>query len=173
MKFTAAAVLAIAAGASAFENVTYTTEVVTAVTTFCPAATEITHAGTTYTITEATTLTITDCPCTITKPVTTVASVACVTCAAPSSSAPVYTNGTGSYPTTGVAPSLPAGTGGVPVGGGSTGGAGGSTPTTSTGSSASSSSSSTPPVVTAGAGKAAVVSGAGLAGFLGLAAFLL
>ncbi|KAK7737933.1 hypothetical protein SLS53_006311 [Cytospora paraplurivora] len=178
MKFTAAAILAIAAGASAFENVTYTTEVVTAVTTFCPAATEITHAGTTYTITEATTLTITDCPCTITKPVTTVASLACVTCAAPSSSAaPVYTNGTGSYPTTGVAPGLPAGTGGVPVGGGNGGGnsgsAGGSTPTTSTGSSASSSSSSTPPIVTAGAGRAAVVSGAGLAGFLGLAAFLL
>lgn len=39
MKFSAAAVLAAAAGASAFENVTYTTEVVTALTTFCPAAT--------------------------------------------------------------------------------------------------------------------------------------
>jgi hypothetical protein len=52
MKFSAAAVLAVAAGVSAFENVTYTTEVVTAVTTFCPAATVLTHAGSTYTITE-------------------------------------------------------------------------------------------------------------------------
>lgn len=52
MKFSAAAVLAVAAGVSAFENVTYTTEVVTAVTTFCPAATMLTHAGSTYTISE-------------------------------------------------------------------------------------------------------------------------
>lgn len=52
MKFSAAAVLAVAAGASAWENVTYTTEVVTAITTFCPAATTLTHAGTTYTVSE-------------------------------------------------------------------------------------------------------------------------
>lgn len=50
MKFSAAAVLAVAAGASAWENVTYTTEVVTALTTFCPEATTLTHAGTTYTV---------------------------------------------------------------------------------------------------------------------------
>lgn len=49
----------------------YTTEVVTAFTTYCPQATEITHGGETYTATEATTLTITNCPdgCTVTKPV--------------------------------------------------------------------------------------------------------
>lgn len=40
----------------------YVTEVVTAYTTFCPEATEITHAGETYTVSEATTLTITNCP---------------------------------------------------------------------------------------------------------------
>jgi hypothetical protein len=51
MKFTAA-VLALAAGASAFKNVTYTTEVVTAVTTFCPVATEVEVGGSTYTVTE-------------------------------------------------------------------------------------------------------------------------
>lgn len=50
MKFSAASVLAIVAGASAFQNVTYTTEVVTALTTYCPAATTLTHAGTTYTV---------------------------------------------------------------------------------------------------------------------------
>lgn len=40
----------------------YVTEVVTAYTTYCPEPTEITHAGETYTVTEATTLTITNCP---------------------------------------------------------------------------------------------------------------
>ncbi len=52
MKFSVAAVLAAAAGAHAWSNVTYTTEVVTAYTTFCPEPTEITYGGTTYTITE-------------------------------------------------------------------------------------------------------------------------
>jgi len=75
MKFSAAVVLAAVAAVNAWSNVTYTTEVVTAVTTYCPAATEVTYGGTTYTITEATTLTITNCPCTITKPVTTSAGV--------------------------------------------------------------------------------------------------
>lgn len=52
MKFSAATVLAVVAGASAFENVTYVTEVVTALTTFCPYATTLTHAGSTYTVSE-------------------------------------------------------------------------------------------------------------------------
>jgi len=52
MKFSAAVVLAVAAGASAWENVTYTTEVVTALTTYCPEATTFAHAGTTYTVSE-------------------------------------------------------------------------------------------------------------------------
>lgn len=58
MQYSAVALLAAAAGAkaaltaSAPSNVTYITEVVTAVTTFCPEATVLTHAGTTYNITE-------------------------------------------------------------------------------------------------------------------------
>lgn len=44
----------------------YVTEVVTALTTFCPESTQLTHNGVTYTVSSATTLTITDCPCTIT-----------------------------------------------------------------------------------------------------------
>ena len=48
----------------------YTTEIVTELTTYCPAPTTLTHGTNTYTVTEATTLTITDCPCTVTKPVT-------------------------------------------------------------------------------------------------------
>ncbi|KID94614.1 hypothetical protein MAJ_09420, partial [Metarhizium majus ARSEF 297] len=50
-------------------HIVYTTEVVTALTTYCPAPTTLTHGDKTYTITSATTLTITDCPCTISKPV--------------------------------------------------------------------------------------------------------
>jgi hypothetical protein len=53
MKFSAA-VLALAAGAMAHKNetVAYTTEVVTAYTTFCPAATAVTVGTKTYTVTE-------------------------------------------------------------------------------------------------------------------------
>ncbi|KAI9640686.1 hypothetical protein NHQ30_010995 [Ciborinia camelliae] len=46
-------------------HVVYTTEIVTALTTYCPFATKIEHNGITYTVTEASTLTITDCPCTV------------------------------------------------------------------------------------------------------------
>ncbi|KAM0319056.1 hypothetical protein ACHAPQ_010457 [Fusarium lateritium] len=50
--------------------VVYTTEVVTALTTYCPEPTTLTHGNKTYTVTEPTTFTITDCPCTVTKPQT-------------------------------------------------------------------------------------------------------
>jgi len=141
MKFSAAAVLAAAAGAHAWSNVTYTTETVTALTTYCPGPTQITHGGTTYTITEATTLTITDCPCTITKPITTVSSVVCNSCTS-------YANTTAAAPTTTAVKTTAVGT-----------------------ISATTTKATTLP--TAGAGKAAALSGAGLAGVLGLAAFIL
>jgi hypothetical protein len=60
-------------------NMTYTTEVVTAYTTYCPAATEITHGTNTYTVTEPTTLTISDCPCTVSYPVYTSTVTSCTT----------------------------------------------------------------------------------------------
>lgn len=47
----------------------YTTKVVTAYTTFCPGATTLVHNGQTYTASASQTLTITNCPCTITTPV--------------------------------------------------------------------------------------------------------
>ncbi|KAM3447214.1 hypothetical protein MY3296_008950 [Beauveria thailandica] len=56
---------------TASPNIVYTTEVVTALTTYCPASTTLTVNSKTYTITSETTLTITDCPCTIHKPVPT------------------------------------------------------------------------------------------------------
>lgn len=52
MKSSFAAVLFAVAGVSAHKNVTYTTEVLTAVTTYCPEPTLLTHAGTTYTVTQ-------------------------------------------------------------------------------------------------------------------------
>ncbi|KAG5955206.1 hypothetical protein E4U58_007207 [Claviceps cyperi] len=52
-------------------GIVYTTQVVTALTTYCPLATILTYGNKTYTVKSATTLTITDCPCTIHKPVET------------------------------------------------------------------------------------------------------
>ena len=102
---SAAVVAALAAGASAHYHhahgngtIHYTTEVLTAYTTYCPASTTIVHGSQTYTVTEvcklqeyllgtkvltcdgqATTLTITNCPCTVTKPVFTKPVVYCST----------------------------------------------------------------------------------------------
>ncbi|KAK9415334.1 hypothetical protein SUNI508_10524 [Seiridium unicorne] len=162
MKFSVA-VAALAVGAQAnyaAENVTYTTEVVTAYTTYCPAATQVTYGGKTYTVTEATTLTISDCPCTVSKPVYTTSSVICSTCTASASSAsspaPVYptTYANGTAPTT----SSVMATGGY---------------TTSTAkASTTASTTSATSVPTAAAGKIASLSGAAVAGFVGLIAFL-
>jgi len=105
MKFTAAAVAAFVAGASAHygsysnETVVYTTEVVTAYTTYCPGPTTIAHGTKTYTVTEATTLTITDCPCTVTKPVYSSSVVNCPSSTpAPSVPAGPYPNATAPAP---------------------------------------------------------------------------
>ncbi|TGJ78777.1 hypothetical protein E0Z10_g9982 [Xylaria hypoxylon] len=145
---------------SAAANVTYTTKVVTAYETYCPGPTQITYGTNTYTVTEATTLTITDCPCTVSVPVYTTSSVACSTCSS-STYAPVYptlsvpsgpvypsANSTAVYPTT--TPEVPT-----------TGGVYPSTTATST------------PIPTGGAGKVATLSGAAFAGLMGLVAFAL
>lgn len=147
MRFSTAvaASAAFVAGANAWGNYTgpvYTTEVVTAYTTYCPEATEITHGGVTYTVTEATTLTITDCPCTIVKPVTT---------SSIPTSAPVYANSTSA------ATKATTASGTVSV-------------ATSAGTSATASSS---PITASSGNKAATLSGAALAGLVGLAAFVL
>ena len=150
MRFAAAvAAAALVAGANAWGNQTapaYTTQVVTAYTTYCPTPTEITHGGITYTVTEATTLTITDCPCTITRPVTSSVVTVCHTCSTPvpSSSSvhtPPYVNATSHVP------SAPAGTGSATV--------------------------SQPAGFTGAANKAFAASGAGLAAVLGFAAYIL
>ncbi|RWA07515.1 hypothetical protein EKO27_g7590 [Xylaria grammica] len=177
MKFaiaTAALVAGVSASYPAYSaapNVTYTTQVVTAYETYCPGPTQITYGTNTYTVTEATTLTITDCPCTVSVPVYTTSSVACNTCTSsipavtstpantPSSYSPVYptlsvpsgpvyppANGTASVPVT--TPEIPA-----------TG-----YPTTTP---------SPTPIQTGAAGKIATLSGAAFAGLMGLVAFAL
>ncbi|KAI9818326.1 MAG: hypothetical protein M1832_004444 [Thelocarpon impressellum] len=159
MRYSVAAVAALAAGASAWSNEThpvYTTEVVTAYTTYCPSPTTVVHNKVTYTVKSATTLTITDCPCTVTKPLVTYTSTVCNTCTpviTPTSYStkyethvPVYTNATVStkvYSTPGVAAPTTA------------------VPTTKA------------PQFTGAANKAFAASGAGLAGLLGLAAYVL
>ncbi|GAO18470.1 uncharacterized protein UV8b_07280 [Ustilaginoidea virens] len=141
MKFSLA-FLAAAAGVSAHSsfNGTVVTEVVSSYVTYCPGPTQITHGNKTYTVTEATTLTITDCPCTIHRPVVTTPVVVCNTCGVnyPNTTAPIVNPPASATPTKGTtAPSV------------------------------------TPAVPTAAAGKVVALSGAGLAGIVGLAAFVL
>lgn len=148
MQYSVAAVIALAASTAAagYTNgtVVYTTEVVTAYTTVCPASTELTFNGVTYTATASTTLTITNCPCTIVKPATTSSVVVAPT------SAPVYSNTTAAA-TTPVAIPTSVGTTSIKQ-----------TPT------------ATPSTITANSGnKAAAFGGASLAGLLGLAAYIL
>ena len=47
-----AASAALVAGANAWGNVTYVTEVVNAYTTYCPSSTEVVHGTKTYTVTK-------------------------------------------------------------------------------------------------------------------------
>ncbi|KAK5684142.1 hypothetical protein LTS10_004006 [Elasticomyces elasticus] len=149
-------------GAATAQNATtlppvYVTDVVTAYTTFCPEATEITHAGQTYTVSSATTLTITNCPggCTITSLSTPVAPVTVSSAigqpsasttaipVVPSSSAPYYPSSNGTV----VAPSS----------------SGAASPT-------GSSSSSTPSPYTGAASKTYFSAGAGFLALFGLVA---
>ncbi|EGR52607.1 hypothetical protein MKX07_000648 [Trichoderma sp. CBMAI-0711] len=162
MKFTVAVALA-AAGVSAVyvppSNVTVVTEVVDVYTTYCPFATQITHGSKTYTVTEPTTLTISDCPCTITRPVTVTSSVACYTCgaAAPTGAVP---SGNGGAPPAFTNSTITTPTQAPPAGGNPPASTGGVVPTA-------------PPAVPTGGASKAVLSGAGLAGIVGLAAFVL
>ncbi|KAH6631071.1 clock-controlled protein 6 [Chaetomium sp. MPI-SDFR-AT-0129] len=161
MKFTTVLALATGAMATAHSSVSYTTKVVTAVTTYIPAPTEIAYGANTYTVTEATHLTLTDGPYTIKVPVTTITSVLCEeTCTA------TYHNSTST--SSSLAPSFPppsfsttptvTGTGSLPA------------PTAPGGPSGTSTS---PPIETAGAGRVAMLSGGALAGVLGFAALAL
>ncbi|KAF2478043.1 uncharacterized protein BDR25DRAFT_308871 [Lindgomyces ingoldianus] len=112
----AALVASAAASYNYTEPVVYTTEIVSEYTTYCPGPTTIAHGTKTYTITEATTFTVTDCPCTISKPVAPSTPVytpppVVHTSAAPypssNASVPVYTPPAGTAAPTSVAPTSP------------------------------------------------------------------
>ncbi|TVY56236.1 Clock-controlled protein 6 [Lachnellula cervina] len=164
MQYSAVALLALAGAASAAVTngtVAYTTEVHTAYTTVCPASTQLTFNGVTYTATASTTLTITNCPCTIVKPVSTSAA-AYVPSDSPKPSQMRSASGVIVPPaqyTNGTSPVVPAKT----------------TPGGSVGtSSAKASGTASPSTISAsGANKAMAFSGASLAGLLGLAAYIL
>ncbi|MCJ1285711.1 hypothetical protein MMC26_005052 [Xylographa opegraphella] len=158
MRFAIAVAALLVAGVSAQWNgtVVYTTEVVTAYTTYCPAATSIVHGNQTYTATEATTLTITNCPCTVTKTVPSPTTLPCTTCSAVSTSAaaiPIVSSPVSgpSYANSSTAAAIPA-TSAASVG----------LPPTA---------SSTP--FEGAAHKVVTASGLGLAGLLGLATYFL
>ncbi|ODQ67163.1 hypothetical protein NADFUDRAFT_45354 [Nadsonia fulvescens var. elongata DSM 6958] len=57
---------------------TWVTDIVTEYTTYCPYPTTLVEGDKTYVVTEATTLTVTDCPCTRTSAVVTETTVTCV-----------------------------------------------------------------------------------------------
>lgn len=166
MRFaTIAAVLSVVAGTSAgvVKNGTeYTsTEIVTSYTTYCPHPTTIVEGNKTYTVTKATTLTITNCPCTRTKVYTTIL---------PTTVCPGKCSHTPAPPTSTVAPApthptkvhpngtIPTHT--VPA-----------APSVNVSKPTSSPAPSSPPF-TGTANKATVAAGA-LAGLIGVAAYLL
>ncbi|KAM3497225.1 hypothetical protein MY11210_009713 [Beauveria gryllotalpidicola] len=93
-------------------DVVWTTEVVTAYTTYCPAPTSVVVNNKTLIVTEATTLTITDCPCTVTKPHTGTD--------VPTNVVPAPPVNPGKPTGTPVSPTKPTGTGAVPTGPSST-----------------------------------------------------
>jgi hypothetical protein len=146
MQYSAVAVLALAASASAAysnETVSYTTEVVTDYVTYCPEATTLTYGHVTYVASESETVTIPG-TYTVVKPVTTSSAVA-------PTYTPVYP--TANATTVAPVPTYPAGTAAPTV-------AATATPA--------------PSPITAGSGASKMaLSGASLAGLLGLAAFLL
>ncbi|KAI1976080.1 hypothetical protein LOZ51_002554 [Ophidiomyces ophidiicola] len=111
MRFSIAASAALVAGASAGyvnSNATHIiTEVLTAYTTYCPGPTQVVQGGKTYTVTKATTLTITDCPCTVTRPVVTTTQTECKECPPPTGPVPTVPAPSGPAPS-GPAPSIPA-----------------------------------------------------------------
>ncbi|RFU33816.1 hypothetical protein B7463_g2499, partial [Scytalidium lignicola] len=80
-----------ASTASSVPTTYVTTETVTSYTTYCPAATTVVQNSQTYTVTEATTLTITNCPCTVVSTVTT-SGVPVTSVPAVNPTAPPYTS---------------------------------------------------------------------------------
>ncbi|KKZ66528.1 hypothetical protein EMCG_01122 [[Emmonsia] crescens] len=132
------------------------TAIVTSYTTFCPAPTTITYGTHTYTVTEPTTLTMTG-PITIVRPILSSTVVKCTDCPYPTAIPTAPTFPTGGYMTSvQIPPPVDYPTAGYPSPSG----------TIPTGK-------PSPPPYMNGASRGAVNAGAGLAGLLALAAYLL
>jgi hypothetical protein len=149
MKFTIIAAAAFVGAVAATGNGTEVTitETVSSYTTYCPLPTTVVENNVTYTVTEPTTLTITNCPCTRIKTYTTITTSTCDdSCpGAPTDSPVTYPNSTVVVPTGGpVAPAPPANVTSVP----------------------------TPPEFEGAASRATIAGGA-LAGIVGIVAYLL
>merc|ERR1712078_455703 len=182
MRFTAAVAAAGLAGAAVADHMgnstmatsasdVYVTDVVTAYTTYCPNPTKITHKGETYTVSEATTLTITNCPggCTVTKPASSAVVSVCSTCSSapvvPETTAPVET---APVETTPVAMPMPSAGAPYPSANGTTTAPYGTGVPAGTGSSATG--SSTAPAYTGAANQAYLSASAGFLALFGLVA---
>ncbi|KAI9642766.1 hypothetical protein NHQ30_008498 [Ciborinia camelliae] len=153
--------------ATASDPVVWVTDIVTQYTTFCPAATALEYNGITYTAKANETITITNCPCTVSKPVYTTSVVECNGCSAnptapagtaPAGSAPVYGNSTAPAPTSAASTNQ-----------------GGSVGTTSApvGPSPTSAAATAGITATNNGNRAIAFSGASLAGLLAVAAYIL
>jgi len=169
MRSSILALAALVAGVHSYanESVYYLTTTVTALTTYCPGPTVLTHGSLTSTITEATTVTITDCPCTAVIPITVSTSVACVTCAAPTI-API-SNSTASISSFRNS-TISAIAGTTPT---ETLGSGSAASTTANVASSPSGSTVAPFTGSANMNSAVAFSGVGLAGLLGFVAYVL
>ncbi|OTB20099.1 hypothetical protein K445DRAFT_8102 [Daldinia sp. EC12] len=84
-----------------------TTVVVPQFTTVCPEATTLSYNGVQYTVTKGQTVTVTDCPCTITTAVHTLTSSLCPPGVTPTAVAPAVSTGA-TYPAGQPAPGTPA-----------------------------------------------------------------
>merc|ERR1712072_1012349 len=163
MRFTAAVAAAGLAGAATAAHMGNST--MTASTTYCPEPTKITHKGETYTVSEATTLTITNCPggCTVTKPAS--SAVVSSAPAVPETTAPVET---APVETTPVAMPMPSAGAPYPSANGTTTAPYGTGVPAGTGSSATG--SSTAPAYTGAANQAYLSASAGFLALFGLVA---
>ncbi|KAJ5707244.1 hypothetical protein N7488_007045 [Penicillium malachiteum] len=169
MRFSIAAVLALASSAFAVEAVT---ETVTMYTTYCPEATSIVHGGTTYSISTPGHITLTGGHYTTSRPLLSSTVTECKKC---SSSTPLVVSPSSSVPHLTSTPYIPHTTATAAAGSSETGsGSGSDTGVGAVGTASSAAAAVTSTQAAYNAGSTNVVgAGAGLAAVFGVAALLL
>ncbi|KAJ5621234.1 hypothetical protein N7528_006017 [Penicillium herquei] len=167
MRFSIAAVLALASSAFAVEAVT---ETVTMYTTYCPEATSIVHGGTTYSISTPGHITLTGGHYTTSRPLLSSTVTECKKC---SSSTPLVVSPSSSVPHLTSTPYIPHTTA-TAAAGSSEAGSGSDTGVGAVGTASSAAAAVTSTQAAYNAGSTNVVgAGAGLAAVFGVAALLL